>query len=99
MQESLNNSAALKAKLRFRAWHRGTREADLLLGRFADAHLDGLSDEELQDFAALLDCAEPDIWDWLIGKAVPPAPHNGPLWQKIQQWCLVHNPAAEGRGG
>jgi antitoxin CptB len=45
----------LRRKLRFRAWHRGTCEADLLLGSFADRHLAEFSDEELYQFECLLD--------------------------------------------
>ena len=61
-----------RKRLRFRSWHRGTREADLLLGRFADAHLDALDAEGLRGFAALLERADPDIFDWLTGRCPVP---------------------------
>ena len=42
-------------RLKFRSWHRGTRELDLLLGPFADRHLDRLSAAELAEYEALLE--------------------------------------------
>ena len=63
-----------RKQLRFRSWHRGTREADLIMGRFADAHLDALTAEQLDRFARLLENSDPDVFDWLTGRAaVPPA--------------------------
>ncbi len=54
-------------RLRYRAWHRGTRELDLILGRFADEHADSMSEDELASFEALLDAADPDIYYWVVG--------------------------------
>jgi len=68
--------AVERKRLRFRSWHRGTREADLLLGRFADAHLATMDAEQLAQFAALLDLADPDLIDWLTGRAPLPAGHD-----------------------
>ena len=62
-----------RKRLRFRAWHRGMRESDLLLGNFADAHLAGLSTEQLDRFEALLEVADADIYNWYAGREpVPP---------------------------
>lgn len=61
-----------RKRLRFRAWHRGTREADLLLGPFADASLDSLDEDGLARFEALLARSDPEIMDWMTGAAEPP---------------------------
>ena len=61
-----------RKRLRFRAWHRGTKEADLLLGPFADASLDDLDEEGLAGFEALLARSDPEIVDWVTGAADPP---------------------------
>ena len=67
-----------RKRLRFRSWHRGTREVDLLLGRFADAHLAAMDAEQLAQFAALLALPDPDLLDWLTGRApLPPGHDNG----------------------
>lgn len=65
--------AARRKRARFRCWHRGSREADLLLGRFADSHLDGLAAPQLARLERLLECDDPDIWDWAVRGAAPPA--------------------------
>src|SRR5262245_16932599 len=54
--------AVQRRRLHFRSWHRGTREADLILGRFADAHLDGFSAEQLDRYGGLLENSDPDIY-------------------------------------
>ena len=61
-----------RKRLRFRSWHRGTREMDLILGRFADAHIAAMSPEQLDRYAALLENSDPDIYDWLTARTVPP---------------------------
>jgi antitoxin CptB len=59
-------------RLRFRSWHRGTRELDLLLGPFADRHLDALTEAELAEYEALLLLPDPDVYDWILGQGEPP---------------------------
>ena len=61
-----------RKRLRFRAWHRGTKEADLLLGPFADASLDSLDEDGLERFEALLARSDPEIMAWMTGAAEPP---------------------------
>ena len=64
-------------RLRFRAWHRGTRESDLLLGRFADAHLPTFSESQLALYDRFLNNSDPDIYNWISGaEPVPPAEDN-----------------------
>ena len=63
-------------RLLFRSWHRGTREADLILGRFADDYLAGFDEAQLDRYEALLDCADPDIFDWVSGRTTPPFEHD-----------------------
>jgi antitoxin CptB len=65
-----------RKRLSFRSWHRGTRESDLILGRFADSHLAGLDDGQLDRYEALLDCADADIFDWVSGRTAPPPEHD-----------------------
>ena len=62
-----------RKKLIFRAWHRGTREMDLLLGSFADAHVHDFAPEQLDAFEQLLACPDPDLYDWKCGLSEPDA--------------------------
>ena len=64
-----------RKRLLFRSWHRGTRESDLILGRFADVYIAGFDETHLDRFEALLDCADADIFDWVSGRTAPPPEH------------------------
>jgi antitoxin CptB len=61
-----------RKRLLFRSWHRGTREADLILGSFAELHLADFDEAQLDCYEALLDWPDPDVMDWISGRAVPP---------------------------
>ena len=64
--------ATRRRRVAFRAWHRGTREMDLILGRYADAHVPILDDAALDRLEALMEEADPDLYNWISGKAAPP---------------------------
>jgi antitoxin CptB len=72
-----------RKRLRFRVWHRGMREVDLLLGRFADACLDELDESELAGFEALLDVPDQQVLAWITGEAVVPAGADSPLLRRL----------------
>ena len=61
-----------RKRLTFRAWHRGTREMDLLIGSFAERHIDGFGAPELVIFEEILTHNDPDVYDWIIGRKVAP---------------------------
>ena len=65
-----------RKRLLFRAWHRGTREADLILGSFAEQHLAGFDEAALDHFAALLEVPDAELFDWISGRATPPTEHD-----------------------
>lgn len=70
---SAGEDIAIRRKMmRYRAWHRGTREMDLVLGPFADAHIDGLSVAELDRLEKLMSEEDPELLTWVMGQAVPP---------------------------
>lgn len=62
---------SLKKKLKFQAWHRGTRENDLLLGSYADARLPDFSESQLLLFQKLLNESDLDIFGWIVHKLEP----------------------------
>ncbi len=70
----LDEEEAIRRKrLIFRSWHRGMRETDLMLGRFADKYVADMTPDQLDRFEALLESPDPDIYNWVIGAAtVPP---------------------------
>jgi antitoxin CptB len=56
-----------RKRLLFRCWHRGTREMDLILGRFADAAIADLTDAELVELERLIEVPDPDLYAALTG--------------------------------
>ena len=75
---------ARRRRLLFRAWHRGMREIDLITGRFADAHLSGLSEVEVDAFERLMDVPEPDLLAWVMGAAATPPEHDTALFRRMR---------------
>jgi antitoxin CptB len=73
----------LKA-LHWRAWHRGSREADMMIGGFFDAHHQHWGSQERRWFALLLGEQDVDIMAWAIGTAEPPARFSGPMMEAMQ---------------
>jgi antitoxin CptB len=62
-------------RMRMQSWRRGTREMDLVLGRFADAELAALVPAELDAFETLLSENDHDIYQWIAGRVELPAGH------------------------
>jgi antitoxin CptB len=79
-------------RLRFRAWHRGTREADLLIGGFFDAVAEAWDEAELGWFEALLEEQDVDIMAWAIGTVAPPERFEGPLMRRLQAVNYIKHP-------
>jgi len=82
-------------KLRFRAWRRGFREADLILGGFADERLASLSPAQVDAFEALLDQQDHDVYAWILGQEDAPAEFQGAVLEAIRAFHL-QLPAARG---
>ncbi len=61
-----------RKRLLYRSWHRGTREGDLIPGRFAAAYLARFDDAQLDRYETLIDCADADLVGWVAGRAAPP---------------------------
>ena len=83
-------------KLKFRAWHRGFREADLILGPFADSHVSDLDAAELDVFEALLEVPDHDLYEWILERAATPSEWDGSVMRRLKQFRYD---AFEARGG
>ena len=82
-----------RKRLLFRCWHRGTREMDLILGRFADAEIGTLADDELSQLERLIDVPDPDLYAALIDdKALAPE-YAGALFERIKAFRAVDHGA------
>ena len=78
---------ARRRRAKFRAWHRGMKEMDLLLGKYADAHVGTMTAEELDTFDALLEVLDRDLFKWFTGEGPLPADRDTPLFRAI---CRFH---------
>ena len=70
-------------RLKFRAWHRGMKEVDLILGPFADAHAAELDETALEEFEMLLSVSDQDLYDWLCGRRTAPDHYRTKLYEQI----------------
>jgi antitoxin CptB len=80
----MHSDAELK-RLRWRAHHRGTFEADLLVGGFFDAHHHSWGDRERALFAQILEEQDVDIMAWASGTVEPPERYQGPMLQALRK--------------
>ncbi len=82
-EEIIEELEKKRKRLIFRSWHRGTREMDLLLGSFADAHVPGFTAEELAQYDEILHNNDPDLYNWITGKEPAPANLITPVLEKL----------------
>ena len=80
------------ARAKFRAWHRGTREADYMIGGFFDRYASQWREAELAWFEALLDEDDVDVMAFALGTASPPAHLAGDLLTAMQRLDYVDIP-------
>jgi antitoxin CptB len=86
MSGSRLSSAALDERRRrilFRAWRRGLREMDLVMGQFADANLPAMSEAEVDEFERLLSAPDPEVLGWITGEIAVPAEFDTPLFARL----------------
>jgi antitoxin CptB len=87
MSGSTRSSADLDVRRRrnlFRAWHRGIREMDLIMGRFADAEIGTLSEGDLDEFERLIEVPDRDLYRWITGEDEVPANYDTPLFRRLR---------------
>jgi antitoxin CptB len=72
-----------RARARYRAWHRGTREMDLILGPFADAEIAVIGEAELEEFERLMDVPDWDLFHWITGEKPVPQGFDTVLFRRI----------------
>ena len=78
-----------RRRLLFRCWHRGTREMDLILGRFADAEIASLTDNELAQFERLIEVPDPDLYAAMMGDKPLPPEFASALFARIKSFRSV----------
>lgn len=92
MTGTLRSSSDLDIRRRkalFRSWHRGIREMDLVLGRFADAEIGNLSDAELDEYEQLMEVPDRDLFQWLTGEVAAPGNYATPTFARIRAFYAM----------
>ncbi len=87
MSGSTRSSADLdprRRKILFRSWHRGMREMDLIMGRFADAEIGNLSEAELDEFERLIEVLDRDLLSWVTGEAQVPENYDSDVFRQLK---------------
>jgi antitoxin CptB len=75
-----------RRKLLFRSWHRGMRELDLIMGRFADAVIAELSEQELGEFEQLLEVPDNELLAWVAYQTEVPADFDTALFRRLRDF-------------
>jgi antitoxin CptB len=85
-----------RRKLLFRAWRRGVREMDLIVGRFADAHIDKFDAAGLDDFERLMEAPNAELYAWVVGTRAVPTQYDTAVLAGLKAF---HNKAGASRAG
>jgi antitoxin CptB len=89
MTGTARSSAGLderRRRLLYRSWHRGTREMDLIMGRFADAALGELTETEITELERLTDVPDPELYAWLTGGRPVPDDYELTVFRRLRDF-------------
>jgi antitoxin CptB len=78
-----NEETIRRKRLSYRAWHRGMKEMDLILGQFADARLTAMSEVELDAFETVLTYSDVALYRWLTGAEVVPEHYDSAMLREV----------------
>ena len=89
MSGTIRTSDELEPRRRrivYRAWHRGFREMDLIMGRFCDAVIIDLSEDEVGEFEQLIDAQDHDLYSWITGAEPVPTQYDTQLFRRLREY-------------
>jgi antitoxin CptB len=72
-----------RKRLMYQAHHRGSREADILIGRFAEAEVPAMDEAEMAALEAVLDLSDVDLVNWLMGRGEPSPEEDSPMLRRL----------------
>lgn len=85
-------------RLKFRSWHRGIKEMDLILGHFADTVLPTLAPDEIDQYEALIEIEDTSLYNWVTGREKTPPEHDTPLFARIRSFNHLEGTLWKPRG-
>ena len=75
-----------RKRILFRAWHRGIREMDLIMGRFADAEIGSMPENELAELERLIEVPDRDLYLWITGEAETPSNYDTAVFRRLKSF-------------
>jgi antitoxin CptB len=81
-----------RKRILFRAWHRGMREMDLIMGRFAEQNLDTMSDADLDVFELLIEAQDRDLLSWITNREPTPVNYDTAVFQALKAFHTHDKP-------
>ncbi len=91
-QRSSDGLDPRRRRILFRCWRRGMREVDLLLGQFADARIESLSEAELDQLEQFMEAQDADIFSWFAGSKPIDSAYDSPIFEKIRAFHTRNSP-------
>jgi len=76
-----------RKRLLFRAWHRGTKETDLMVGHFVARHIAAFTEDQLDELETVLEHLDVDMQEWLSGRRPIPEAHRTPMLDWMAREC------------
>jgi antitoxin CptB len=76
-------------RLLYRAWHRGTLEMDLIMGRFADAAVGRLTEAEIAELERLAEVPDPELYAWLTGGRPVPDKYDHAMFRRLRDFYAL----------
>ena len=73
-------------RIKYRSWHRGCKETDVVLGPFAEKHIESLSADELDIYEQFLEEIDSNIWNWLVEKDLEFDKKYKPLIERLRRF-------------
>lgn len=89
MTADANQLEYRRRKLKFRAWHRGTKEMDFILGTYADTHLATMGTEEMDRFSVFLEAADDLLYSWVSGSKEIPAEFDNDIMAELKSFRMT----------
>jgi antitoxin CptB len=86
MTRSSDGLDGRRRRLLYQSWHRGIREMDLIMGRFAEAFIENLSTTELDELERLIEVPDQELLGWVTGEFAIPQDYNGPLFRRLREF-------------
>lgn len=75
-----------RRKILYRSWHRGIREMDLIMGRFADREIGAMSDPDLDEFERLIEVPDRDLFRWITGEDDTPSNYDTAVFRRLRSF-------------